>query len=51
MNQILEIQKAILRGDKEYKGIKLPSPQGAGTYTQKSTYAYLKAQEIIKENQ
>lgn len=47
---ITEIQNAILRGDKEYKGIKLPSPQRAGTFTQNSTYAFLKAQEIL-ENQ
>jgi len=47
MNMIIEeIQKAILRQEKQYKGIPSPTPQTHGTYTQQSSYAKLKAMQI-----
>lgn len=33
------LQDLILRGQKEYEGIKLPSPQTNGTNTQRQAYA------------
>jgi hypothetical protein len=51
MNTIVEmIAKAILRGKKTFKGIKLPSPQGAGTYTQKTSYAKYAAKRVYTQN-
>jgi len=51
MNVIVEmITRAIIRGDKTFRGITLPSPQGAGTYTQKNSYARYKAKRIYDQN-
>lgn len=53
MNITTQIAKAILRGDKTFKStsgmydVKLPSPQTAGTYTQREAYAYMEAQKIV----
>jgi len=49
-DKVIEIKRAILRGDEEYQGITLPKPQRTGTMTQQDTYAYLKAQEIYETN-
>ena len=49
----LTIQKAILAGQKEFKGIKLPEKQTDGTDYQIISYAYkqsVKFQEDNKEN-
>tara|TARA_R110000851_G_scaffold280281_1_gene433590 strand:+ start:344 stop:529 length:186 start_codon:yes stop_codon:yes gene_type:complete len=42
-----EVLDLMSKGVKTYKGIKLPSPQGAGTDTQKSSYNSMKAQQFI----
>lgn len=47
--ELLDIQRAILAGLDYYKSVKLPKPQGAGTDTQKSTYAMLQAKKVQKE--
>tara|TARA_R110002096_G_scaffold382312_1_gene576198 strand:- start:2498 stop:2674 length:177 start_codon:yes stop_codon:yes gene_type:complete len=56
MSKVLDIEviaKAILRNETSinFKGlfIDLPSPQTAGTETQKLVYARLKAKEVLKE--
>ena len=48
--EIDNIKQAILRGDKLYKGIKLPSTQKSGTDGQKEGYALQSATRIWKEN-
>ena len=50
MNTIEEITKAILKGDKYYKNVRLPSPQGAGTTIQKVSFAKMKATQIFKKH-
>lgn len=44
------IKVAILREEKQYKGIDLPSPQKTGTGYQRNTYAIQKAREIVNEH-
>ena len=48
--KINDIKSAILRTDKEYEGIKLPSPQTSGADTQISAYARQQATKIWKDN-
>ena len=43
---IIQIKRAILRGDTLYDGIVLPSPQRAGTYYQQSSYASQQAETL-----
>ena len=50
MEIIEAITRAILKGQKEYEGVKLPTPQRAGTMTQCVTYARIKAQEIYEKH-
>ena len=49
--QVKDIQRAILAGLEFYQGVKLPSPQTAGTTTQKESYAFLKAKEVQEQIQ
>lgn len=49
MTVFFEIKKSILKGEKKYKGITLPSPQTHGTYTQRNTYANLATQKVFNE--
>ena len=50
METIENITKAILRGDKFYKSIQLPSPQRAGTISQQVFYAKMKARELFESH-
>tara|TARA_R100000655_G_scaffold23986_1_gene48168 strand:- start:508 stop:681 length:174 start_codon:yes stop_codon:yes gene_type:complete len=49
LQQIEKIARAILRGEKSYKGIELPASQKYGTDYQKKTYAMIKANELINK--
>lgn len=49
-NTVEAIKKAILRGEHFYNEVVLPSGQRAGTYFQKATYAYLKAEKIYEKH-
>lgn len=44
-----QIKKAILKGNKSYMGVRLPSPQGSGTSMQKSTFARMKAEDVYDQ--
>lgn len=44
------IKVAILREEKQYKGIDLPSPQKTGTGYQRNTYAIQQANKLVDEN-
>ena len=44
-----EIAQAIMQGQTEFEGVKLPSPQTAGTYFQRLTYAQDKAEKIAEQ--
>lgn len=48
--RIEDIKNAILRGEEFFNGIKLPTPQRTGTFTQQSSYALLKAREIFEQH-
>jgi len=50
MNHLPLMTSAILRGEKSYQGISLPSPQRAGTYTQQQAYANLQARNLLHLN-
>ena len=43
------IKTAILRGEKFYKKVALPSPQRRGTYFQQISYAQITAQDIYEQ--
>lgn len=43
------IKGLILRGVDYFNGVKLPKPQTTGTGYQKSTYAELKARELVNQ--
>jgi hypothetical protein len=43
------IANAIMRGDKEFNGVALPSPQTSGTYTQRMMYAKMEADKVIEK--
>lgn len=45
------IKVAILKEQKEYQGIALPSPQKTGTGYQRNTYAIEAAKRIVQENE
>lgn len=49
-DKIKAIQQAIMNGNDEYEGIKLPLPQRSGTYTQQSAYANHKAQQLYEQH-
>lgn len=44
------IKVAILREEKSYNGVTLPSPQKSGTGFQQNTFAIQKATEIYENN-
>lgn len=44
------IKVAIIREEKEFEGIPLPSPQKTGTGFQRQTYAKMKAEEFYAEH-
>ncbi len=51
-NEIQRIEKmarAILRGEKSFDGIELPTGQKCGTEYQKKTYAMIKANELLNK--
>ncbi|MFV0571709.1 MAG: hypothetical protein ACK5M1_04650 [Xanthomarina gelatinilytica] len=45
---IQAIKAFILRGNKHYNGIPLPSPQRSGTYFQQASYAQKVAEELYE---
>ena len=47
--QIQDIKRAILRGDSDYNGIKLPKAQTTGTAYQIESYAQLQAQRVYNQ--
>lgn len=49
MTRETKIAIAIMNNKKEYEGIKLPTPQTAGTDYQRETYARIKAREVIEQ--
>jgi len=49
IQRIEKIARAILRGDKSYEGIELPTGQKCGTEYQKKTYAMIKANELLNK--
>ncbi len=50
-NEIQNIKAAILRGDSEYNGVKLPTKQTTGTSVQIDTYAGMQADIFYSKNQ
>ena len=44
------IKKAIISREKSYKGVRLPSPQTAGTCFQQSSYAERVARELYEKH-
>jgi len=44
------IKVAILKEQKEFEGVKLPSPQKTGTSVQRNSYAKMQAQEIFDKH-
>ena len=46
-----QIQEAILNGNSFYQDIPLPSPQTSGTYVQRSTYAWIRAQQVFSKHE
>ena len=47
-DNVNEVSRLILTFKKTWRGVTLPSPQTAGTWTQKWTYAQMKEQQIVQ---
>ncbi len=47
---VVEIKKAIMRSEKTYEGINLPTCQKTGTITQVNSHAAQLAQEFYNQN-
>jgi hypothetical protein len=47
--KVQHIKGLILRGEREFNGTALPSGQTTGTFTQRCTYAEMKARQIVEQ--